>query len=366
MAFDRVRPESMLLALKRFGIPPEFIEMVSAIYSDRSFSISDCGITSTSRPQQAGIAQGCPLSPYLFIIVLSVIFSDVDSKSGNNPERFLRGNPKHVFDISYADDTFLAGSESKPVQDYLHHLIEAAGKYGLEPNWSKTLHMQVGHEENILNPSGNVIETATQAQYLGSLLTTTGSSAMAVGKRIGEATGIFNSLCTVWKHTSIPKHRKLEVYTSCVLSKLLFSLECETMRQTDKRRLNAFHCRCLRRIMKIPPSWISHVLNNVVLTAAGSTPLADKLLFQQLVLFGKIAKLPNNDFLRQLSFEPYTVNPSRCIFRRRGRPRLSWQSVLLGHAVNISPQGAQQVSDLLLVPSPLQTWKWHVAENLVL
>ena len=189
---------------------------------------------------------------------------------------------------------------------------------------------------------------------------------MAVGKRIGEATGVFNSLCTIWKHANIARHRKLEVYTSCVVSKLLFSLECETMRQTDKQRINAFHCRCLRRIMGIPPPWISHVPNNVVLAAACSAPLADKLLFQQLVLFGKNAKLPNSDFLRQLSFEPSTINPSRCIFRRRGRPRLSWQSVLHGHAVNISPQGGEQVSDLLLGPSPLWTWKRHVAEHLIL
>ena len=128
----------------------------------------------------------------------------------------------------------------------------------------------------------------------------------------------------------------------------------------------AFHCRCLRIILKIPPSWILYVPNTVVLAAAGSVPLSDKLLFQQLLFFGKNAKLPNSDFLRQLTFEPSTVNPSKCIFRRRGRPRLAWQSVLHGHAVNISPQGGEQVSDLLLGPSPLQTWKRHVADHLVL
>ena len=250
------------------------------------------------------------------------------------------------------------------MQDYLHCLIATASKYGLEPNWSKTLHMQVRHDEHIFNPAGEMIATATQALYLGSLLTISGSSAAAVGKRIGEASGVFNSLCSVWKHANIPKHRKLEIYTSCVVSKLLFSLECETMRQADKQRLNTFHCRCLRRIMKIPSSWISHIPNSVVLALANSVPLTDKLLFQQLVLLGKIAKLPNNSFLRQLTFEPSTVNPSRCIFRRRGRPRLAWQSVLHGHAISCAIRGVEQVSDLLLGPSPLNTWKRHVADHL--
>ena len=64
-AFDRVRHDSMLHALRRFGIPPEFIDMIAAIYSDMTFSITDCGVTSSVRPQASGIAQGCPLSPYL-------------------------------------------------------------------------------------------------------------------------------------------------------------------------------------------------------------------------------------------------------------------------------------------------------------
>ena len=48
-AFDRIRPEAMLRALKRFGIPSDFIEIISAIYSDRTFSITDCGVTSSTR-----------------------------------------------------------------------------------------------------------------------------------------------------------------------------------------------------------------------------------------------------------------------------------------------------------------------------
>ena len=197
---------------------------------------------------------------------------------GNEPGQFLKGNSKHVFDISYADDTFLAGQESHQVQAYLHCLIETASKYGLEPNWSKTVHMKVRHSEGIVTPNGVAIETASQAQYLGSLITDSGSSALAVGRRIGEATAVFNNLCDVWKHAGINKYRKIEVYNACVVSKLLFSLECEALRKADRSRLDAFHCRCLRRILKIPPSWISHVPNNIVLAAADSSPLCDRLV----------------------------------------------------------------------------------------
>ena len=63
-AFDRVKPDCMCDALARFGVPPGMVEMVRAIYSSRYFTIVDRTGNSTERQQGAGIAQGCPLSPY--------------------------------------------------------------------------------------------------------------------------------------------------------------------------------------------------------------------------------------------------------------------------------------------------------------
>ena len=45
-AFDSISPIALQLALERFGCPPEFIEMVAAIYSDRKFNVADSGQTS--------------------------------------------------------------------------------------------------------------------------------------------------------------------------------------------------------------------------------------------------------------------------------------------------------------------------------
>ena len=284
----------------------------------------------------------------------------MDREVGNKPSKFLDGNSNHTFDISYADDTFLAGLECSTVQRYLHRLITVANKYGLEPNWSKTVHMRIHHHDPIFNPNGDEIGTATQAQYLGTLLTNTGSSSLAVGRRIGEASSIFDSLCDIWKHASLTRHRKIEVYKACVISKLMFALECECLKQADWKRLNSFHCRCLRRILKIPVSWISHVPNNVVLAAASSRPLSENLLQQQLLLFGKIAQEPNSKYIRQLTFHPSSVNPARCLYRRRGRPRLAWQSVLYAHAVQSAPHGHQQISNLLLGGNSLTAWREHV------
>lgn len=63
-AFDRLKPDCLCAALRRFGLPPPIVDMVAGIYSKRFFSIIDHAGRSTERRQHAGIAQGCPLSPY--------------------------------------------------------------------------------------------------------------------------------------------------------------------------------------------------------------------------------------------------------------------------------------------------------------
>ena len=153
------------------------------------------------------------------------------------------------------------------------------------------------------------------------------------------------------------------MYSSCVVSKLLFSLECECTLQADKKRLDAFHCRCLRRIFKIPVSWISRVPNSIVYQMANSKPLSETLLFQQLVLFGKIAKLPDTDYIRRLTFQPSSITPTRCMYRRRGRPRLAWQAVLHARAVDILNQQNADYS-LLQHGTSIQIWKQFLTRNL--
>ena len=284
---------------------------------------------------------------------------------GNRPDLFTQEVAEMVLDISYADDTFLASRDANKLGSLLRCLIRTAGSYGLEPNWDKTVHLRIGHEEHIVNTEGNRVKTVAQAEYLGSLLTVSGSVSSAVNRRIGEAKASFSSLCIVWKHANIAYKRKLEIYRACILSKLLFSLECECLKQVDKAKLNAFRCRCLRTILKIPHSMISHVTNCAVLEAAASKPLSETLLFQQLMLFGKIAMQPDTDFTSRLVFEPGCITPARVFKKKRGRPRLAWQSVIYAHALAIAPQNHAQVQDILLNhSSSMQQWKHFLKSHL--
>ena len=85
---------------------------------------------------------------------------------GNRPDLFTQEAAEMVLDISYADDTFLASRDANKSGSLLRCLIRTAGSYGLEPNWDKTVHLRIGHEEHIVNTEGNRVKTVAQAECL--------------------------------------------------------------------------------------------------------------------------------------------------------------------------------------------------------
>ena len=50
--------------------------MSNAIYDARTFFVSDGGQDSTTKSQSDRTSQGCPLPPFLFVIIMNVIITD--------------------------------------------------------------------------------------------------------------------------------------------------------------------------------------------------------------------------------------------------------------------------------------------------
>ena len=155
-AFDKSKHDSLLHALGRFGFPKPVLEMIAGIYHDRTFEVRDCGKLSATRAQQVGIAQGCPLSPYLFIIMMSVLLADA------RPTPVVGGPAakKYVVstEIAYADDTMLVGSDAGGVQGHFESIVKLGRTYGLEINAGKTLLLRVRGTEDIRFADGSAVQ----------------------------------------------------------------------------------------------------------------------------------------------------------------------------------------------------------------
>jgi hypothetical protein len=148
-----------------------------------------------------------------------------------------RGAEVKLSPTSAVDDTALMSADVPFLQLKMNALISQASRYGLEPNWDKTIHLQVRHNETMHTPAGAEIKPASTAVHLGSLLVADGTTKSSVGRRLGEARSVLNDLQAVWKHANVTKRRKIQIFNDCVLSKLLY-------RQADPTQIRCLPSAC--------------------------------------------------------------------------------------------------------------------------
>ena len=185
--------------------------------------------------------------------------------------------------------------------------------------------MRIHNAGEIKTPSGESVRTVETAVYLGGLLSSTAEAKPEVTRRIGEAMGGFKAIAQCWSHANIPRSRKVEIYTACIVSKLLYNLESLWLLQADLHRIDAFHVKCLRQIYKIPCSYISRVSNREVLHTAGQSTLSSTLAERQIKFYKSIAALPEAHVLRRVTCQPGSPSPRVWSGKRRpGRPRQQW------------------------------------------
>ena len=148
------------------------LDVIASVCSDRKFFVRECGVDSAIKDQCSGVCQGCPLSPFLFGIVMTVLMTDAYASL---PACVLEAHQANrLYDILYADDTLLLGLDASHVCA-LSAAVEATGaQYGLALHWGKTQAVSFGTDTELRRPDGSVIEESQSLIYLGALIHSSG------------------------------------------------------------------------------------------------------------------------------------------------------------------------------------------------
>ena len=83
-AFDKVNHKALLIKLHNIGIRGRMAEYIRNFFSERRIAVRIGNTTSAFIQIDNGVAQGSPLSPTLFLILINDIYNKIDVKITNN------------------------------------------------------------------------------------------------------------------------------------------------------------------------------------------------------------------------------------------------------------------------------------------
>ena len=313
--------------------------MISAIYRTPYFSIKEGQNKTENRKQHTGIRQGCPLSPYLFIILLTVMMKDIMSSLTPDERRILDEGKRHheiTKNLFYADDTIIMTATAEAAQVILQTIQREFIKYGMKLNQAKCEHIRLNAIHRIQYENGEEVPIARSATYLGVNIQPNGDHKNEIQSIINAAWITVMKLDIFWRKAPVTIKWKLRVLDAVINSKVLYGTETLVTAQSDYNKLDAFQIRIFRKMLRIKHSYWSHVKNEEVMNTAKERaahfdknieiiPLSTRLKQRIVKFYGHIIRSdPNTDQIRQISINDEGDRIKVRCKKRTGRPKLKW------------------------------------------
>ena len=157
-AFDRLEWSFISEALHRLGLNTNFINLIHACISTPTLAVLvNDGPSDYFNPQR-GLRQGCPLSPYLFVIAINELSIRLqDALHNNNLSGISLGiGAPPIHSLLFADDLILCGKatleEAQAIKTILYEFCQQSGQ---TPNLQKS---SIYFSKNVPNHTKNQIK----------------------------------------------------------------------------------------------------------------------------------------------------------------------------------------------------------------
>ena len=241
----------------------------------------------------------------------------------------------NLLDVDYADDMALLDNSKDGLQETTDLLCKYAAQAGLRINVKKTEVMANGKdtkqrpytEESTVDITvdSSLLQQVSNFKYLGVNISSDGTIERELSALIQKASGAFNQLSNIWKNRNIQTNTKIRIYKASVLTILLYGSEVWNTTKKQLHRLEVFHQRCLRRILRI--KWFHHTRNVDVLERARIDPIETYVGANRLRWFGHVSRMDSSRMPQYLL--NWAPNHGK---RSRGRPRKNWLNCVMEDA----------------------------------
>ena len=163
--------------------------------------------------------------------------------------------------------------------------------------------------------NGSNIEVVKSFVLLGSTIEAEGDCRVELRRRMALGKAAMGALDKIWRDRDITVATKIKLADVIVFPVALYGCETWTLRETDRRKVDAFQHWCWRRMLRIP--WTAKRTNASIRDQVGvKATLYDRIAGQKLAYCGHI--------MRSDGLEKSIMLGMGAGQRKRGRPRRRW------------------------------------------
>ena len=343
-AFDSIPHHKLTESLRRKGASQKNISLINNLYLNPRFRIKVPEGISHEKEQKIGIRQGCPLSPYLYIIATSCLMEDL--LVDYHKEDITPPEGATYPTLLFADDTLLLTSTAEQMTTLLRLTINHSEPYNLDLNKEKCQLLVTNGWGRVTFPDGTPLTKSPTIKYLGTLFSETLDIQHIIRHKLTEATATLRQLIPLWKDTQISTAWKLIVFNAVVRSRIFYTLDTLELTPGQQRTLDTLFFRGLRKILHKPSTFIDRAwtherllqqANRMVTRAnreaAKHQTFSTYYKIRRRKLLGHLLRAPPNNICRLsiLTAEDQDLTEGRRK-KRVGRPRYTWMQESLKEA----------------------------------
>ena len=243
------------------------------------------------------------------------MFADIKERL-KSPKQLEPIKGIYFAEILYADDTLIFGDHTASINHLLKEIEQKSTYYNMNLNYRKCINLTCNQKtSSIKNQDASTVPRQRQAVYLGTILSDTIDNKLEIHNRLAMVTRTCGQFKLFWSKANTSTKWKLQVFNAIIKTKFVYNLETIQLTQNEMDKIDAFQIKCIRRVLRIPPTFIDRSQTNQTVRDAASQYNVDMTRFsetwkmQKLKLFGHIVRARHNDPLRQVLFDYGTYFP---------------------------------------------------------
>jgi hypothetical protein len=251
--------------MKVKGVPEKYVKVVQAMYRDARTQVrTEAGITDQFSVA-VGLHQGSALSPYLFLLVMDALTSNIQERA--------------PWCMLFADDIVLVGKDEHAVQSRLEEWRKRLESVGLRISRSKTEHLFCAFGDpssfSHIALDGVPPSTCSDFRYLGSLIQNDGEIDRDVKNRMNAGWMKWWQVSGTTCGRRMPLKLKGKIYKTIIRPVVLYGSECRATKVRDERRLHVMEMRMLRWMCGV--TRMDRIRNEYIRASLKVAPVTEKM-----------------------------------------------------------------------------------------